>query len=747
MNVELSSVIKEDKSLSKLFLHYVTIIILSHIFAFALYVFVWKRHAVIFHTFLELTCVFISLFIFLIVWLIYDFDLPVNHLMGFGFLAVSIFLIMHTIYFSDSVFLHNISMRYHLFSSLVEALTLISLTFKTSNIRLNKLVLLVITLAISSSVSVVLCKFDWLFPVLYGENGLTAVKAFLEYVIVIIFILVLYRIQKNPNTESIFANRNTYLAIMLTISSEVCFALFKDASNFFNLLGHMLKIASFLFLLKGILVNSIVYPYIALKDAKQKLEGSRRDLLEIFDQLPMAIVNYDDNGVISYVNQKAVDLLECEFKDIVGLTSEQFKNEFKAGRITDQSIVSRVLTNPKYRICDINTCRTKNGKTLKLNVVAFSYNQGILTVYEDIKKEQAITELRLQTYTILDSISNLVVMIDNHSKVVHCNRALLECIEMDYPDVAGKDIREIAVALRYTVNNAPFDTKTISLPPETLCEASLVTPTGKTKLLLQRVSQIINIDGEIIGYIIILTDITEMRDKEQKIQQQEKLALIGQMGSGIVHETKNLLAGIKGYCQLLLLKDQDEDSKKYIRRIDSIASDANKIVMDFLSLAKPTYTVMDITSLNEIVTSICYMIESPSLIGDVNIIIDLTDEDKDVKADESQMKQVILNLVKNAIEAMSETVNPHLIISTKYNKSKNEMALTIKDNGKGIQKENIVRLGDPFFTTKESGTGLGLSICYKIIREHSGHIAVESEPGKGTTFTISLPCFDCPDDC
>jgi len=744
MDVKFSAAAIKNRDLNKILKSYIIALILSLILVLALSVsiFKFKNYLIYVHTFLELVCIFTALCIFLVVWLTDGFGLPINRFMGFGFLAVSIFNSLHTFHFSESVFLYDKSIRYGLLSSFIQALTLLFFTFKTCHTKLSKLCLLFLTLMLSLYIIVLFEIFGWLFPVLYNGSNFTAVKVFSEFIIIAMLIVILYRIQKNIYGESIFANNNTYLSIMFAISSEICLTFHINSLSFFNLLGLLFKLTSYFYLLIGIFKTSIIYPYVVLKEVKQQVDDSQKNILDTFNQLPFAIINYDDNAVISFANQKAAELFECEIQDIIGLTSEQFRANFKDNKPTDQSIVLELIKNPKSYIDNINKYRTKKGKTLNLRVAAFAHKHGILTVYENIKKEQEISELKLQTYTILDSISDLVIMIDSNYKIIHCNKAFLECAEIQCSDIIGKDVRDIALILRYKINGELYSPTMCGQLDNTLLEASIVTLTGKTKYLLQRSSRIVNVDNEIIGYINILTDITKLNEEEEWMKQQEKMALIGLMGSGIVHETKNLLAGIKGYCQLLLLKTQDDVTKKYIHRIDNIADDANKVIAEFLNLAKPSDNIMDITSLNEIIMSMRYMLESPSFIKNIKITINLTDEDKDIKADDSQIKQVILNLVKNAVEAMSETPDPHLIISTKYNKIKNEMLLTISDNGNGISKENLTKLWIPFFTTKASGTGLGLSTSYKIIYEHGGHIYVESELGKGSTFTISLPCYE-----
>lgn len=228
--------------------------------------------------------------------------------------------------------------------------------------------------------------------------------------------------------------------------------------------------------------------------------------------------------------------------------------------------------------------------------------------------------------------------------------------------------------------------------------------------------------------------------EQSKLRQQEKLALVGEMAAGIIHEIKNPLTTIKGFSQMILSKTGEAKSKEYAAIINDAVDEATKAVSEFLAFAKPQPCVFKEIPLNNLIMSLEPMLETHSFIRGVNIQLQLMEENCTVKADENQLKQVIVNMVKNAVEAMGETVKPHLKIVTSYHPGTNEVSLTISDNGKGIAPQDLNRLGTPFFTTKEKGTGLGLSLCYQIIKEHQGRIEVESKIGTGTSFIITLPC-------
>ncbi|MDF2841401.1 MAG: hypothetical protein K0Q99_2173, partial [Clostridia bacterium] len=219
-------------------------------------------------------------------------------------------------------------------------------------------------------------------------------------------------------------------------------------------------------------------------------------------------------------------------------------------------------------------------------------------------------------------------------------------------------------------------------------------------------------------------------------------ALLGQMGAGIVHETRNFLTTIKGRCQLIDIYTEDEVIRNHSSKINKDVEAVNHIMSEFLFLSKPKDTNLVEISIRDVLGSIKGMVETTSLVRGVKLEMKMCEDERYLLCDESQLKQVILNICKNGIDAMINQPNAKLVLETSYCEYKNAVLIIIKDNGKGISKEHLDKIGTPFFTTKRAGTGLGLSVCYKIIRDHGGKIEVESELGKGTSFTIELPCVE-----
>ena len=215
----------------------------------------------------------------------------------------------------------------------------------------------------------------------------------------------------------------------------------------------------------------------------------------------------------------------------------------------------------------------------------------------------------------------------------------------------------------------------------------------------------------------------------------QKLELIGTLAASTAHEIRNPLAGIKGFIQLLSEKHKDNESQLYFSVIQNEITRINDIVNEFLILGKPTAQKLEMCDLNHIVQSIHPMIESQAHFHNVIYSFQRADVPLPIRCSKDHLKQVVLNLAKNAIEAM-----PHggeLTISLE--KQGNFGILHVKDTGSGIPKHVSDKLFQPFVTSKQTGTGLGLVVCKRIIDMHEGTIDIHSIEKKGTTITVRFP--------
>ncbi|WP_138414611.1 PAS domain S-box protein [Aquibacillus sediminis] len=230
-------------------------------------------------------------------------------------------------------------------------------------------------------------------------------------------------------------------------------------------------------------------------------------------------------------------------------------------------------------------------------------------------------------------------------------------------------------------------------------------------------------------------NITEQIESEKRLRQTEKMAIIGELSAGIVHEIKNPLTSIKGFLQLM--KAGTIKTKDYISILNTEVERIERIAQDLLNFAKPSNT-MKKQDLVELVDDVIVLIDVHSKKKNIELIWRRPKSPIYIKADASQIKQVIINLIKNAIEASEEDHQVEVYLET----TEHHVFIKVKDDGCGIPKEQLSKIGESFFTTKEKGTGLGLMITQKIIKHHHGTMKIDSVEGEGTLFTIQLPLIN-----
>ena len=255
-------------------------------------------------------------------------------------------------------------------------------------------------------------------------------------------------------------------------------------------------------------------------------------------------------------------------------------------------------------------------------------------------------------------------------------------------------------------------------------------------------------EGKAIGTVSFGRDITEKRKMEEELFKASKLESIGTLAGGIAHDFNNILAGIIGNITLAKLNSSSEDKIfKILTKMEKASFQAKDLTNQLLTFAKGGAPVKKVTLIKDLIkNSVRFALTGSSTGCNFSIPDDLWP----VEIDENQIGQVINNLIINAVQAMQaggviKVIAENIYIDSEKVLPLNEgryVKLSIKDMGTGISKEDLDKIFDPYYTTKEKGSGLGLSITYSIIKKHNGYITVESEVGVGTTFYIYLPAFE-----
>lgn len=240
-------------------------------------------------------------------------------------------------------------------------------------------------------------------------------------------------------------------------------------------------------------------------------------------------------------------------------------------------------------------------------------------------------------------------------------------------------------------------------------------------------------NGKKYKHISIQYDITEKKRTEETLQKAEKLSMVGELAAGFAHEIRNPLTTIKGFVQLLTESTNETVfTKTILEEIDRI----NSIVSDFMIFARPHQADFSKCNLASILQSAARFLEPEALLRNVIIITHFPNKEVLISGEKNQLKQVFLNILKNAIEAIPKGG----IVTISIEEREKEVDVIIEDTGIGMTEEQLKKLGEPFFTTKATGNGLGLMVTYKIIQDHKGRINVESDgQNKGTAFIITFP--------
>jgi len=368
---------------------------------------------------------------------------------------------------------------------------------------------------------------------------------------------------------------------------------------------------------------------------------------------------------------------------------------------------------------------------------------------ELVKKEESIYRLTQELEdvknfmeSIIQSIGSGIIITGIHDTMTYINKAGERILGYTKDEVIGKSfgifsLREKQSIVHSLLNNPDdLDTRKEGWMRR---KDKVEFPVGFT------INNHLSIRGETLGKIVIFRDMTNVFKIQEEILRMDRLVSLGKLSSGIAHELRNPLAGIKTTAQALSEEMSKDDSRReYLNRITKEIDRLNDLLKTFFSFAKPQKLNLIDCSVKDVINEIIPFLFKEIADQGVRFVEAYHPQLPKIKVDKSQMYQVFLNLFLNAIQAMPNggelkiEVNPTVSYS-QDGPGQNFIKIVISDTGKGIPPNIVHRIFDPFFTTKPKGIGLGLSITYQIIKKHGGTIKVESKLEKGTSFIINLP--------
>jgi PAS domain S-box-containing protein len=346
------------------------------------------------------------------------------------------------------------------------------------------------------------------------------------------------------------------------------------------------------------------------------------------------------------------------------------------------------------------------------------------------------------TESIIQSIGSGIIITEMNDTITYINRAGERMLGFSKEELIGKpfnifSLKEKQSAMPSFLNNPDdLDTRKEGWIKK---KDHTEFPVGFT------INNHLSIRGERIGKIVVFRDLTNVYKIQEEILRMDRLVSLGKLASGIAHELRNPLAGIKTTAQALGEEMSGDDSRReYLNRITKEIDRLNDLLKTFFSFAKPQKLNLIHCEIKDIINEIIPFLIKEIADKGIRFVETYHPQLPKIKVDKTQMHQVFLNLFLNAIQAMPNGGELKIEASPIYSISsdgfkKNFIKVVISDTGRGIPPHIVQKIFDPFFTTKPKGIGLGLSITYQIIKKHGGTIKVESQWEQGTSFILNLP--------
>jgi two-component system sensor histidine kinase PilS (NtrC family) len=382
------------------------------------------------------------------------------------------------------------------------------------------------------------------------------------------------------------------------------------------------------------------------------------------------------------------------------------------------------------------------------------------TISEELKKkkkellQKQVDYNQLETFNrnIIQSLDSGLLTVDLSGKINFLNRTAGKILNRSGEDLENTSVYDLFPKINKVIEQVE---KKISTPFSDYqrYETLLTNQEDRRIYLGFSISPLTNPEGSLIGYTLIFQDITKFKEMEEQMKRVDKMAAVGVLAAGMAHEIRNPLASLSGSIQMLKTELTLDDHQEHLMEITLRESERlNALITDFLLFAQPPQTHKIFYPIGRILDeTVDLFIHSPSFHDEIHILRPSGQAETHVSIDPDQMKQVFWNLLINAAQSMSNGGKIQVQLGKENGwgvsslplssqlKGREWVKISVTDSGNGMAQEEKEKIFEPFFTTKENGTGLGLSIVHKIIENHNGVIKVESELGRGSTFTIFLP--------
>jgi two-component system sensor histidine kinase AtoS len=458
-----------------------------------------------------------------------------------------------------------------------------------------------------------------------------------------------------------------------------------------------------------------------------------------------AIITTDAHGNITSISDGGSELLGISRRDVVGKPAAGF---YVAGTAEAGRIMKRLRNEGRIRnyLTDIVTPSGQRkpivlaASAIKNSLGKIVGTIGVAHDLTDIRRlEDELAEKHQFMANILQDSADAIITLDPDNTITSWNRGAEAIFGYSAAEATGRSINLILPPELQEANElAVIAEKLRTHGAVRSFQTERLTKDGRRIQVIFTRTAIRDESGDLIGSSAVLKDVTTFRNLERQLADTEHLATLGELSAGLAHEIKNPLAGIKGAIDVI--RDSLPATDLHREILGDVLHEVNridKIVRDLLNYAKPKPPSISEIHLAEIAQRLIAMARQSSKKEAQSIRLLQSGEIPGFSGDETQLEQVLLNLLLNAQAALP--FDGHITVRLGYEPEEHMIRMEVEDDGPGIPEEIKKRIFQPFFTTRTDGTGLGLATCLKNVQYHGGTIDVWSEPGHGTRFIVNLP--------
>jgi len=351
--------------------------------------------------------------------------------------------------------------------------------------------------------------------------------------------------------------------------------------------------------------------------------------------------------------------------------------------------------------------------------------------------QTALANMRSYTNNVIESMASGLVSVDSDSRVVRVNSRARALFGLGERDVRGAPLDEV---VRLEDGAGRREVESVLRGDARPVEVELGVETDEGRVPVAVGAALLRDEaGEPSGAVLLFQDLREIEELKEEVERERHLAALGRLAAGVAHEVRNPLSSLKGFAQFLRSKfNPGSEEERYSNIMIEEVERLDRVVQELLDFAKPVTAERKPSDINSIVEDALSLVGEDAAFRNVDIVRELGTGLPLAMVDGLQLRQALLNVLLNGIEAMRDGGRLTVRTDVRHGEPA-QIALDVVDTGPGMDAEQMDKLFEPFYTTKPEGTGLGLTIVSRLIEQNGGRLGVESVLGEGTTFTINLP--------